>query len=52
MHASTNRVKLVIDRPKAFSPIYQAKSSSQVMFINSGITLRMFDGLQRQMAQR
>jgi len=32
MHASTNHVKLVIVRPKAFNPTHQANSSSRVIF--------------------
>jgi hypothetical protein len=52
MHASTNRVKLVMDRPKAISPIHRANSSSRVMFINSGMALCTSNGLRCQMAQR
>jgi hypothetical protein len=33
MHASTNRVKLVTERPKAFSPIHRAK-----LFITSDVS--------------
>jgi hypothetical protein len=51
MHVSTNRVKLVIGQPKAFSPIHQTNSSSRMMFINSSMALCMFNGLRRQMAK-
>jgi hypothetical protein len=36
------------DRPKAFSPIHRANSSSRVMFINSGMALHTSDGLRHQ----
>jgi hypothetical protein len=52
MHASTSRVELITDRPKAFSPIHRANSSSPTTFLNFDMTLYMSDGFWRQMAQR